>query len=97
MLSLSKCWRWVSLRDVVPRPTSNGCGAGSKDEGMMFIVPSARLTIQDFTGSGGSESCGARQCSPHSFLASCSHHHRPARSGSPAAMARVQGAQPIDG
>jgi hypothetical protein len=36
-------------------------------------------------------------CRPHSFLASSSHHQRPARSGSPTRTARVQGAQPIDG
>ena len=35
-------------------------------------------------------------CRPHSFLPSSSHHQRPARSGSPGATARVQGAQPID-
>ena len=35
-------------------------------------------------------------CSPHSFCASSSHHHRPARSSSPGSTARVQGAQPID-
>ena len=35
-------------------------------------------------------------CSPHSFLSSSSHHQRPARSGSPGAIARVQGAQPIE-
>src|SRR5580700_2994345 len=32
---------------------------------------------------------------PHSFLASCSHHQRPARSSSPGSTARVQGAQPM--
>mmetsp|Transcript_16679 Transcript_16679/g.31313 ORF Transcript_16679/g.31313 Transcript_16679/m.31313 type:complete len:278 (+) Transcript_16679:695-1528(+) len=35
-------------------------------------------------------------CRPHSFVES-SHHHRPARKSSPTAMARVQGAQPIEG
>jgi hypothetical protein len=33
---------------------------------------------------------------PHSLLSSRSHHQRPARSGSPAMIARVHGAQPID-
>ena len=32
-------------------------------------------------------------CRPHSFSDSSSHHQRPARKGSPTAMARVQGAQ----
>ena len=36
------------------------------------------------------------QCIPHSFGAFVSHHHRPARAGSPEAIARVQGAQPIE-
>ena len=36
------------------------------------------------------------QCMPHSFGAFVSHHQRPARAGSPGAIARVQGAQPID-
>ena len=36
------------------------------------------------------------QCMPHSFGASVSHHQRPARAGSPGAIARVQGAQPIE-
>ena len=35
-------------------------------------------------------------CKPHSFLSSCSHHQRPARSGSPGVTARVQGAHPTD-
>jgi hypothetical protein len=33
---------------------------------------------------------------PHSLGAFCSHHHRPAREASPGAIARVQGAHPID-
>ena len=36
------------------------------------------------------------QCMPHSFGAFDSHHHRPARVGSPGAIARVQGEQPIE-
>src|SRR5205814_9593651 len=36
------------------------------------------------------------QWMPHSFAVSCSHHQRPARSGSPGRMGRVHGAQPID-
>ena len=36
------------------------------------------------------------QCMPHSFGAPVSHHQRPARTGSPFATGRVQGAQPID-
>ena len=36
------------------------------------------------------------ECRPHSFFSSCSHHQRPARSGSPGASARVQGAQPME-
>ncbi len=35
-------------------------------------------------------------CRPHSFLSSCSHHQRPARSSSPGFTARVQGAQPME-
>ena len=38
----------------------------------------------------------APTCSPHSFFSSCSHHQRPARSGSPGCSARVHGAQPIE-
>ena len=38
----------------------------------------------------------AATCSPHSFLSSFSHHQRPARSGSPGLIARVQGAQPME-
>jgi hypothetical protein len=33
---------------------------------------------------------------PHSLSVSSSHHHRPARSGSPGRTARVHGAQPIE-
>ena len=36
------------------------------------------------------------KCRPHSRLLLFSHHQRPLRSGSPGAMARVHGAQPID-
>ena len=36
------------------------------------------------------------QCRPHSLTPPCSHHHRPARSSSPAVVARVHGAQPIE-
>ena len=36
------------------------------------------------------------QCIPHSLGAPVSHHQRPARVGSPGAIARVQGLQPID-
>src|SRR5262245_49945175 len=45
-------------------------------------------------------SCGSDQlrstCNPHSWLPSYSHHQRPARSDSPAAIGRVHGAHPID-
>ena len=36
-------------------------------------------------------------CSPHSLDSGDSHHQRPARTSSPGAMARVQGAQPMLG
>mmetsp|Transcript_38829 Transcript_38829/g.96306 ORF Transcript_38829/g.96306 Transcript_38829/m.96306 type:complete len:269 (-) Transcript_38829:599-1405(-) len=35
-------------------------------------------------------------CSPHSFMAASSHHHRPSRSCCPGSTARVQGAHPMD-
>ena len=38
-----------------------------------------------------------RLCKPHSRPQSLSHHHRPARMSSPGWIARVQGAQPIEG
>src|SRR5438270_1963487 len=40
--------------------------------------------------------CSIEQCMPHSFGAFFSHHQRPARSSSPASVARVHGAQPIE-
>ena len=36
------------------------------------------------------------RCKPHSRFPCSSHHQRPARSGSPGATARVQGAQPTE-
>src|SRR6516225_10312634 len=36
------------------------------------------------------------ECNPHSFFASSSHHQRPARSSSPGAIGRVQGAHPME-
>ena len=46
---------------------------------------------------GATSPSGLCRCRPHSFLDSCSHHQRPARSSSPTFTARVQGAQPIEG
>src|SRR6202163_4547204 len=44
-----------------------------------------------YAGSDRRVRAGWRAWSPHSFFSSCSHHHRPARSGSPSATARVHG------
>ena len=38
-----------------------------------------------------------RRWIPHSLCSAASHHHRPARTSSPGATARVQGAQPMLG
>lgn len=42
-----------------------------------------------------SESSSLSRCRPHSFFTAASHHHRPARSCSCGATARVHGSQPM--
>src|SRR5215469_6721868 len=54
------------------------------------------VDLGDYARADSGRRAGCRSWSPHSLLSSCSHHHRPARSGSPGPMARVQGAHPID-
>lgn len=60
-------------------------------------------TLDERAGDEGAADCGTVEeaasgtCRPHSRVWSFSHHQRPARSGSPGLMARVQGSQPIEG
>src|SRR5436190_12065668 len=55
------------------------------------LASSASRSRSDFVPRSWTE-----QWIPHSLSVSSSHHHRPARSGSPGRTARVHGAQPIE-
>ena len=57
-------------------------------------IPTRMPTAAGQTGRGSGPDL---TCSPHSLVSGLSHHQRPARTSSPTLMARVQGAQPIDG
>src|SRR2546422_237176 len=88
-----------------------GAGPDRLDAYRLELPPRERAKrLGDGEGDGGHssspESSACSSCSkppvsmaqwiPHSFGAFSSHHQRPVRAGAPGAIARVQGAQPID-
>ncbi len=82
--------RELDRRRASAAATRSLISSASADRAIIIAVPGGHMRDR-----ARFRRCG-RLCSPHSFFSSCSHHQRPARSGSPGATARVQGAQPIE-
>jgi hypothetical protein len=90
-------------RDEVGKAAATLTVVHEREDGLRFAQRDlGRITTQSnhfpriAFSSCSNPPCSIEQCIPHSFGAFVSHHQRPARSPSPGAIARVQGAQPID-